>query len=512
MSKKGISVDDAAAGSIEALVADADSRAPAFAASVGHFGADSPQVAAYVDLGIRLSGGYVHTRQQLTELRRWRDIGPDGRRNAVLMDNTTITAATGLLTADSDTLVTALSLWDLARFVDAVVAYDTIHHFGNPAVDDVAVNVRLGGEIVRPVAFPVAFSNDPPAALVVQAWQTTTSVMETLAAGPGGPNGMLDDLLAGWSSVVGQRITVADIIDPQYVWDEFHSPSDLLLAQLAELTRGVPVTELDLAVRLGEKLRRRVLIECNYRGHVTQQLANLLDLPYRASIARVPFRRLDRWLPHAIEDQLLSIAYADEAYAKRLAAVRQLPRFEIRLPVLLAVLLRRSARRASLWPELAQLREEASRYRARRAELDVALSIGDDAVVKKVAVAVAGEVAGLEERYATNEAALRESAVTTAEAMTAVASNPVGLIGPALSGLFAAARALLPPDLGRRIIWQMTRPQFRFLSDIRAESRGITLAMPRIQSLWLVSDAEAEALADRFARFGDFAADRPVER
>ena len=500
-------MEDVAAGSVEEMAADAYSRAPAFAATVDHFGVDSSQVDAYADLGVRFSANYVSTPAELAELRRWREIGPDARRNAVLMDNTTITAAAGLLNAGSDTPVTALTLWDLARFVDAVVAYDRIHHFENPAVEDRAINALLATPAMSPVAFPTTFSNNPVGGLVVHAWQTTTSVMRDLVTGSGGPGRMIDDLVAAWSAVVGQQLTATDIIDPQYVWDVFNSPSDALLAELAELTRGVPVSGLDADVRRGGRFRRQALIECNYRGHVTQQLANALDLPYRPSIARVPFRRLDRWLPRAVDDQLHSIAYADDAYAERLATVGRLPRLRIRLPVLLAVLLRRSPDRSSLWAELARLRAEAAGYRGLRAELDDALAIGDEAVIHKVLKATTAEMTRLGDRFAANRASVEESAATMAEAMTTAASNPIGLIGPALTGLFAAARVLLPAEVGHRIVWRLTRPQYRFLSDVRAESRGITAAMPRIQKLWLIPDGEAEVLAERFAGFATLAAD-----
>jgi hypothetical protein len=245
------------------------------------------------------------------------------------------------------------------------------------------------------------------------------------------------------------------------------------------------------------------LTECNYRGHVNQQLANLLGLPYSPSIARVAFRALHQTLPREVDDRILSIELANQAYMERVAAAHRLPELLIELPVLTAVVLARSATRGELWSSLAEVRAEATLYRARRADLEISLADGDQRTIDDVARAVRTEVARLRDRLRGNGRAMQESAVTVAEALPEVLSSPFGLLGPALSGLFAAGRALLPAELAERLIWRLTRPHYRFLSDIRTESRAITKAMPRIQRFWAVPDSQAAILADRFGRFAE---------
>ena len=175
----------------------------------------------------------------------------------------------------------------------------------------------------------------------------------------------------------------------------------------------------------------------------------------------------------------------------------------ITLPVLLAIVLVRSANRGELWSSLAELRADAAPYRARRVELERALADENVAVLEDVARAVETDVARLRTRLANSGPAAEELAITVAEALPEFATRPLGEIGPTLTALFAAGRALVPGPLVERILWRWTRPHYRFLSDVRAESRAIINTMPRIQRFWSVPPGEADGLIQRFRAVAD---------
>ena len=506
-------MDDIEARTLDELVAAALAGADGYGATVSHFGADSVKVAASAEFGIRYSTNYATNDAELAELRAWRDLGPSARRNAVLMDSTTVAAAVSLLTSSRPGTPNALTLWDLARFVEAVVAYDTIHHFANPSVDDPAVNARLGDQVLHPVSWPKAGRSIGGAAgLVYDAWFATHQTLKAFAAQAGQDTWVgrqVEELRLGWERTLGRPLTVADILDPREMGHSFTSPSQQLINELAELVGGQSPDNLANATffaGLREPGRRQLtmaLSECNYRAQVNQRLANFLGLAYAPSVARVPFRRLYGDLAREIDDRVRSIELADQTYAARLAGRPRPPRFRIALPVLLAVVLLRSAGRGGLWSSLAELRAEGAAYRARRAELEIALADENEDVTADAARAVNAEVDRLSKRLAAAGPEAENLAVAVAEAVPEFATNQIGNIGPALSALFAGARQLVPADLGRRLVWKWTRPHYRFLSDVGAESRALINAIPRIQRFWSVPDHQSELLADRFQAVAD---------
>lgn len=443
--------------------------------------------------------------------------------SGVLLDNTTIVTLTSLL-ADGARL-SPLTLWDLGRAVTAVVTYDNIFHFANSQVNDDELNAALGQSVFRPLSLPdTGPIYDPTGVrgLFNQAWQSTEMVMKRLEARIGTPTmeGLeIESLTRQWSLALGRSLTPTDVINTALSNREWSSPGSGLLAQLWRVTSrsdtldgealealGFMMDEPGERVDMVKGLLSQTIREGNYRGHVNQRLAGHLGLPYMPNLARIPFQSRFYDRAQAVSARLPSILQLDRQYAERARQAQLLSGTAFVLPVFLALAIRDAGAPQDLWAAVATLREQASRYRERRADLDRALEQGDLDVTSATLKAVRTEAAKVTALLAEAGRAGGESLISSVEAspVTYLSGMPLDWLQAGLTALIAGARKLIPDSVAHRLAWRLCRPEFRFLSDIASQSRAISTSMPAIQRLWGMPDRRADDFRLHYENFAEF--------
>ena len=239
--------------------------------------------------------------------------------------------------------------------------------------------------------------------------------------------------------------------------------------------------------------------ECNYRGHVNERLANHLQLPYVANTARLPFKSRFYEGPRLVSAALPSVLAMNDAYVQRAEQADLLRGDPLVLPVFLALALQNAARPQDIWGAVAHIRKEAAGFRGRRADLDQALAVGNQARVKAVRTAMGTEAAALTTRLVAAGGAAVSS--VAADPVALVSASPHDWLKSGLGALIAATRRLLPAEVGHRLIWRLCRPELRFMSDITMDSQAVIDSLPNVQRLWGLADAEVDRFAQRIDGF-----------
>ena len=242
--------------------------------------------------------------------------------------------------------------------------------------------------------------------------------------------------------------------------------------------------------------------QCNYRGHVNERLALHLKLPYVANTARLPF--LSRHNPQPLKTSTLPEVLAmDDAYVTRAAHAKLLRGKPLVLPVFLALVLDRAARGSNMWTALAEFRESATGFRKRRAELDHALDVGDQDLMDEIQTAICTDAKRLTKRLSEGGGAAVGAAVTSLkdDPTPLLFVSPLDWLKPGLSAAIAGAQKLIPPEVARRLIWRLFRPELRFISDITMESRAVINSLPNVKELWKLPDADIDLIAKRIDTF-----------
>jgi hypothetical protein len=301
-------------------------------------------------------------------------------------------------------------------------------------------------------------------------------------------------------------VTASDVVStwrdiPPY-WSESENP---IVAEQWERPRAtVEVDELVAAVDDETDNNLRAMIrDANYRGTVNQRIAAHLGLPYVASTARLPFRRVVWDRRRAFGDRLMSIDELDAAQAERAATVGSVGPEPFVVPVFLAIALRGKDSPRQLWEALAGLREQATKFRQRRAELDRSLEDRDTEQTARVATAVRTEASKLSALTASAATAAGGTLLGELQAnpQLALAVAPLDWLKPGIAALLAGVRQFIPASVRQRLAWGLRRPELRFLSDVSSEARAITDAMPSVQRLWGLPDARCDEFVRRFDVF-----------
>lgn len=512
------STADASVGylSVQDLIARAGDDAEKIAPILSD--ADSPSVEAYIASDIPYSSHVATTAADLAEVDRWLKFPSEAVGKNALVDTTTIVTLASLLTAGDR--LTPLTLWDLSRAVNALVCYDHLFHFASPDIDDADINGALGETVFCSIPLPDTGQEYDPRGvrgLFRTAWSDTDTLMNRLSdnAGRATIEGRsLEEFAWQWSMFLGQKLSVEDVSNRRDPSDyEWSTAGPALLAQLwyqsgltprnleDQVAYGEAVTSLDSAdvTKSSRERLHGMITECNYRSYVNERLAQHLGLPYVANTARLPFRSMYYDLPLAVTNALPSVLAADKTYAKRAAHADLLRGDPLVLPVFLALALNNASTRADLWAAIAELRAKAARFRARRAELDRALEVGNQKELKNIRNALGTDAKTLTEALAEAGAAAGKAAVTSVG--THPKAHLSGQAAPwlvtALSAVIASARKLIPKETAQRLIWSRCRPDLRFLSDITADSRGVIDSLPNVQRLWGLSGATADEFAKR---------------
>ena len=282
-------------------------------------------------------------------------------------------------------MLTPVTLWELTAFIDALVCFDRLYCIANPIIDVSRFNRRLGADVLKVIPDPDAGMLRK---LAAQAAADGLSEMQSLRvrAGPDDAYGQeVQAVVDGWRAVLGPDFPNDGLfnihgLDTRLVQRAApagstpytkSSDSDLSAALidgtaaasgespinsrhrqlqvLIEATR-LPHTPAASTDRPPLQARQQFAATATYRTYVNQGIANALALPYLPGTLRMPFRRLFVERAAEIQDELVSVALADQIFA------RQQPSSPLILPFFTASVLQRATTREDVWGQMARVR------------------------------------------------------------------------------------------------------------------------------------------------------------
>ena len=388
------------------------------------------------------------------------------------MDNTTLLTATTLMSDGGPEAMTPLTIWDLVTFARAAISYEFVYHHTHPGIDDAAINARLGESVLQAVPLPtqspgtpqVEQSDDGPSRFMYDLWFEAHHWLKRLAlkSNTATLDGVqLDAVRDAWGRALGRPdLEVGDLVDWQSASTRWISPSRLLLTQMRDATDvQSSYMYLDPTPPFQELARREaaagirptnelseLLTDLNLRAYINQRLADFFGLPYACGAGRVPFRKhlYDRAV--AVQHHLTALDVLDDRYAALAGDV------QLRLPVFLALAVREASDPEELWDALVDLRGEATRYRASRAQLDAALARRDLEEVSRVGKALTSDIDSI---LAVAGKVVASASIAVVEE---IAKGDVTGIAGGVAAVEAGTQGLLESSVLDRLMWRLRRP------------------------------------------------------
>jgi hypothetical protein len=504
--------DPGSAATIDELVSSAALDAQPMADTVRALGEESPAVRAFLTYGLRFSSGACHTEKALEDIESYFRAVSE-RDGAAWMDNTTIVTAVTLMSESGPDWMTPLTVWDLVTFSRATTCFERIYHHRHPDVDDDVINARLGADVLKPVLLPVrAQAEDSPLPetwdgahrFMCELWFDAFGWLKRLSdrAGTSTLDGQdLAALRLAWSRALGRDdLEVKDLVNWDDVRHRWTSPSNQLLREMAAATS---VEDTFLFVDPSDKSPARftkpgapdfkreqlgvLLSDLNLRSFVNQRLADFFQLPYLCAAARVPFRKhlYDRAV--AVQQRLTAVEVIDDRYAELAEGVK------LRLPVFLALAVREAVSPEAVWDRLADLRQRAKSFRARRIELDAALARNDLQEVARVAKALHTDVDNV------LEIAGQATVAAGAAIVEEIAKGDSIGVASGVAAVEAASGQLLSSSVADRVLWRLRRPHLLWMNDLIDQAKHITEALPDFARLWRIPENRTGVFASRFA-------------
>jgi hypothetical protein len=500
-------LDPGTSASSEELVTRSAQDADAFASTVSAFGEDSPQVRAWLKFGVPFSSGASVEQAGLADLQTYAGHVANPS-NSVWMDNTTLVTASALLRSETARYMTPLTLWDVITYSRCVVHFNVIYHNAHPMVDDAAMNDALGEQVL--VAVPAPFAELPPDAMLPEPWNgihrflcelrlEEAANLRSLRNAQGRRTidaEQLEAVCKSWRTLLDMPLQADDILDVDNIGDRWTSPSNRLLTELADATKIdesymylSPDTawDSDAFCRLRPQLRA-TLTDSNLRCALNQRQADFFGLPYAPSIVRMPFRGFIHRRRIDVQSALNSLTAADERYASLAKNV------SVRVPVDFAVALKGARRPEDIWPALAERRDQARKYRSRRAALDAALEIHDAHEANKVAAALKTDA----------ESLLRTAGHAGASMVGAVGNQatkgPPSIQSMAIAALVAGAHNLVSGSFKNQLLWRVRRPDLFYLNSLVDEAQHVVEALPLISTIWGLDVRAEKRFASQFRR------------
>jgi len=427
------------------------------------------------------------------------EVGP--RTNAVFMDADAIWTAVSLLQSDGAPL-TPLALWELASFVDNVVAFDRIYYIahGKQGFTDEHVNRMLDASVLHGI--PETRSGVCYDAYARGAREAITE-METLRNPRSGElfGEQGREVLKAWKAIIGFKLTRASLFDtePYAAW---------LLAGRPERVKGVgPPTAVPVSSPRAPQQRyrrptktagprlsalerravagRKVAIgdatsfasEMTFRSYAQQRMADRLDLPYAPGTVRMPFRDYVIGRAPELDDRLFSLLEASD----RLKLASRLPAAGLTLPVCLTVALGKASRPEDLWEGVGKLRKRAKRFRSHRAEIDEALGHRHaSSQAQKIIEAIQSDGLELSSAMSIGHAAVPVIALSAGAAAAPGVVAVAGLVG----GLITLYRVGATQKT-RAAVWnRLFRRQLYFLTDVGAQARELAGSLDSLARVW----------------------------
>ena len=232
--------------------------------------------------------------------------------------------------------------------------------------------------------------------------------------------------------------------------------------------------------------RQRLAAAATYRTYVNQGIANALALPYLPGTLRMPFRHLFVERAREIQDELVSVALADQIFA------RHQPSSPLTLPLFTSAVLQGAATRQDIWAQMARVREQSAPFRRKRTELDWMLERSQ----------VSPEA--LQVQSAMNDEALKLADVAGAgqQALSVILgvmaqAGIVPLAGGALKTAVDAAQGIGREGSWTRIWRRLFHRDQYVLTQAHSQAVALTNALPQIRELWQMPNIGG--YLDRFA-------------
>jgi hypothetical protein len=483
---------------------------------------DDPLVRGFTDFGLP-SYSPLATEDQLRDLEAWRE-RLRIPANSAFLDGTLLLTVEELLGEYGPSKLTPVTLWELTAFIDALVCFDRLYCLDNPVIDVSGFNRLLGGDVLTAIPDPYG---GVLRRLAAQAAVNGLSEMQSLRVHAGSDDAYgqeVQAVVAGWRAVLGPDfpsdgpfdINARDVTEGMYSLSEIDrmvappgsppgsdqtlaglydpdsasSPDfidgpavtfapNLLLDILIEATR-LPHTlvaptdllplEEDYQPQLSD--RQRLAATATYRTYVNQGIANALALPYLPGTLRMPFRRLFVERAAEVQDELVSVALADQAFA------RQQPSSPLILPFFTAAVLQGAATREDVWAQMARVRDQSVAFRRKRADLDRIL---ERSQVSAEALRVQNAIRDDALKLADLAGAAQQSASV---ALGVVAQTGIVPLAGALKTGVDAAQGVGRGDSWTRIWRRLFHRHEYFLAQTNSQAIALTNALPQVQQLW----------------------------
>jgi hypothetical protein len=480
--------------------------------------ASSPHTDAWLEFRMndqRIGGSDLASVEQRNVLfRRWRQLGLD-QLNSIYMDNTTLHTAYSLVNSlGSGREISPVTLLDLATFVNSVVLYEHILHLENPSFDATPVNKLLGGDVIKtlPVeSFDGGYTNSEPlrgisACLGNIFADSSAELMDILASENSPSSPYFDDLSAfkeGWKVVLNlnKEIDSSELIDrhEDFRW---RSNGRELLTKLVEAQKD-PYGCLHEAYYNAELFDyfsppdtlSHFISECNHRSYFNIRVANLLNLSYSPSAARLPFREYQYVRATAVHKkiELMSMIEDEIREYRKSYQVPNSPNLE--LPVFLCVVLSRSDSLDSFFEVLAELRNSAKSFRRHKAEYESLLKSGRGGDKKLISLRKA-----IKDESDQWKKILIAPTTLGIAATLSVASGGTTALWIIAIGLLTACGSFTP-EQRELVVRRFLKPEEWFLTKVGDTARAITDSLPDIARLWRVEDTMLNIYAKRFKEF-----------
>lgn len=462
---------------------------------------DDPLVRGFADFGLP-SYSPLATEHRLRELAAWRD-SLRIPANSAFLDGTLLLTVEALLGRPS--ALTPVTLWELTAFIDALACFDRLYCVANPVIHASYFNERLGEDVLTVIPDP---DGGMLRRLAAQAAANGLTEMRGLRACAGSDDAFGQEVQAvvtGWRAVLGPDFPADGPFDstgldiglarmaspvgtPEYAPPDPDSglsarsadlidgagsftPAGHLLGILIEATR-LPRTPADPAARPPLRARREFAAAATYRTYVNQGIANALAVPYLPGTLRMPFRRLFVERAAEVQDELVSVALADQIFAQ------QQPSAPLILPFFTASVLQGAASRDDIWAQMARVRGQSAAFRRVRAELDRMLErsqVSPDAL--RVQRAIRDEALKL----ADVAAAAQQSASV---ALGVVAQTGIVPLAGALKTGVDAVQGVGHSGGWTRVWRRLFHRHEYFLAQTNSQAIALTNALPQVQQLW----------------------------
>jgi hypothetical protein len=477
---------------------------------------DEPAMVGYAEYGVPWYSAACQGQAGLQDIAAYRALVENVHCSA-WMDNTTIVTACALMSDEGPNVMTPLTVWDLVTFIRAVVCYERIYHHEHPDIDDERVNELLGGTVLKSVSLPIraieggSILPDPwdgAHRLMCETWEESWGWLKRLHESVGsetldGKN--IQVVTEAWRAALGNAdLQPTELVDFREVDKSWTSPSNQLLVETANVTsvddtlmyldptegfqkQSKRMRELGI-YDVSQERRRQILSELNLRAYINQRIAEFFALPYACSAGRLPFRDHlhDRSLK--VQQELVVAKVIDNRYAELGQSVK------LRLPIFLSLALHSSITPEGLWFAIAELREEATKFRAHREGLDQALAGGDLKEFKKIGKALNTTVDNLLE--------LAGKATTAAGAVVLenLAKGDIAPLGTGIGAAVAAAKGLFKSSFTERLMWRLRSPQLLWMNNLIDQSLHLTESMPDFSRIWEIPPNRQAIFAERFQR------------